>query len=265
MGLTAHHLSYFYDGGQGLHDLTFTAPSSQLTVLLGRNGSGKSTLLKVLAGILPPSAGSVEVHGIPLTRLRGRERAILIGYLPQFHQTVFSFTVEDVVLTGRAAYIFAQPDRHDRKKAQEAITRMGIAHLAGRAYTDLSGGERQLTLIARVLAQEAKVILLDEPVSHLDLPNQQRLLLALRDLTAAGIAVMAVLHDPNIAFLHADSTIFLQEGRIVAPPGDAPPWDSGFIEQIYGVTTETLLVGKRGVIFPKPADRCYSTDGGMII
>lgn len=250
MALTVTNLTFAYGSEPVLRDVSFHAPEGRLTVLLGRNGCGKSTLLKALAGVNPLQQGSVTVGGQELAMLSGGARAGLIGYLPQFHQTVFPFTVEDVVLTGRAAYVLSTPSGIDRDKARRAIDAVGIGHLAKRPYTDLSGGERQMVMIARVLAQNPKVILLDEPASHLDLANQRRLFAIIRRITSAGTTVVAVLHDPNMAFLNADQVIFLKEGRIAVPSEGSPPWDPAFIGDIYGVPLCAFPYRDRALVIP---------------
>lgn len=250
MALTVENISHDYGATRVLDDVSFCAPLGEFTVILGRNGCGKSTLLKALAGINPVQHGSVKIGGHDLALLSGADRASLVGYLPQFHQTVFPFTVEDVVLTGRAAHVLSTPSRGDREKARRAIADVGIEHLARRPYSDLSGGERQMVMIARVLAQNPKVILLDEPASHLDLANQQCLFRLIRRVTAGGTAVVAVLHDPNMAFLNADRVVFLRRGRIAVPPGGCPPWDPSFIGEVYGVPLCTLPYGDRALVIP---------------
>ncbi len=250
MALTVTNLSFTYDSSPVLKNVSFSATDGGLTVILGRNGCGKSTLLKVIAGINPMQEGSVQVGGLEIEALSGSTRAGLIGYLPQFHQTVFPFTVEDVVLTGRAAYVFSTPSAHDREMSSLAMYTTGIEALAKRSYTDLSGGERQLVMITRVLAQAPKVILLDEPAAHLDLANQQRLLEILRQITAGGVTVVAVLHDPNMAFLNADQVIFLKQGQVAAPPAGCQPWDARFIRDIYGVATTALTFRNKAFIVP---------------
>jgi len=250
VALTVEKLCHSYGTTTVLEDVSFSAPAGRLTVILGRNGCGKSTLLKALAGINPAQRGSVLVNGSDLTGMSGAERASLIGYLPQFHQTVFPFTVEDVVLTGRAAYVLSTPSGADREKACQAIQDVGIGHLAGRPYSELSGGERQMVMIARVLAQNPKVILLDEPASHLDLANQQRLFRIIRRVTAGGTAVVAVLHDPNMAFLNGDQVVFLREGRVITPPEGCSPWDPYFIGEIYGVPLCAFPYRDRALVIP---------------
>lgn len=250
MALRVNNLSFSYGPTPVLRDVSFTAPTGALTVLLGRNGCGKSTLLRVIAGITSLRNGSVHVADRNLATLTGSARAGLIGYLPQFHQTVFPFTVADVVLTGRAAYVLATPSGSDREQARLAMATVGVEHLAERPYTELSGGERQLVMIARVLAQNPAVILLDEPASHLDLANQQRLLGIIRRITAAGVTVVAVLHDPNMAFLNADQVIFLKQGEIAVPSDPNAPWDPHFIKEIYGVNTVVLPYQNKAIVVP---------------
>ncbi len=250
MALTVKNLSYSYDKAPVLEDISFIAPEGKLTVLLGRNGSGKSTLLKVIAGTLAMQAGSVHVSGKELATLSGSVRASLIGYLPQFHQTVFPFSVKDVVLTGRAAYICSTPSSNDRQHALMAMQTIGIDHLAERPYTELSGGERQMVMIARILAQTPKVILLDEPAAHLDLANQQRLFEIIRQITANGVTVVTVLHDPNMAFLHSDNVYALKQGSIKEPSPGLNPWEPAFIEDIYGVRSESVPFRNKGLVIP---------------
>jgi iron complex transport system ATP-binding protein len=250
MGIALRNLDFSYGDLKVLHDITLDVPDGKFSVILGRNGSGKSTLLKLIAGMLPYKHGQIDILGNDLNRLATSERAMLIGYLPQFHSPAFPFTVEDVVLTGRAAYVFALPGRKDKAKADEVIERVGIHELRHRPYTELSGGERQLVMIARVLAQEPKVILLDEPLSHLDLANQVRLLSLIRELVASGLTVMAVLHDPNIAFMYGDVFILMKDGTIRRLDKGGNPWDASTVTDLYGVTVEAIAFKDRALVIP---------------
>ena len=217
MGIDIKNLTFGYCGQPVLENVSIRIPEGKLTVIIGKNGSGKSTLLKLIAGMYAPQRGSIEVLGKDLKSLSISERARLIGFLTQSHYPVFPFTVEDVVLTGRASYVFSTPREIDRLESRRAISQMGIEELRTRPYSELSAGEQQLVMIARVLAQKAKVLLLDEPTSHLDLPNQVRLLNIVKDLVASGLTVVLVIHDPNMGFMYGDDFIFMKNGIILKP------------------------------------------------
>jgi iron complex transport system ATP-binding protein len=252
MPLEIHNLSFSYGNNPVLRNIELVAPAGELTCLMGRNGSGKSTLLRLAAGFLKPATGSILVKGERSERLGASQRAQWLGYLPQFHNPVFPFTVEEVVLTGRAAYVWTTPSKHDHALVYAALDRVGIQELAGHAYTELSGGERQLVMLARVLAQQPRILLLDEPTSHLDLANETRLLRLVRQLTREGIAVLAVLHNPNAAISFGDRFYFLKKGVLCQPLPGQTYWDASFLSRIYGIEVETLSYGSRALVVPRP-------------
>jgi len=251
MAIRVDRICFSHPSGFSLEDVSLHVPAGRLSVLLGKNGSGKSTLLRLLAGLHRPVSGRIEVLGQNLSELSTAARAKVIGYLPQFHYPVFPYTVEEVILTGRAPYVFTVPRIGDREKAEEALVKVGIQDLRKRPYTELSGGERQLVMMARVLAQEPKVILLDEPVSHLDLSNQSRLLHLLKRLVQEGITVLAVLHDPNVAFTCGDSFFFMKQGRIQRPGPTEAPWDAAFLEELFDTRIETVPHNGRALVIPR--------------
>jgi len=244
-------LSFEYDGHRVLQGLVLDLPQECFTVLLGRNGSGKSTLLKILAGQLDYRQGSVAILGQELRALPLHQRARLVGYLPQHHRPVFPFSVLDVVLTGRASHVRLLPSRADEGKAVRALERVGILHLQHRPFTELSGGEQQLVRIARLLAQESQLLLLDEPASHLDFVNQARLLALVRELVAEGLSALAVLHDPNNAFLYGDHFVLLQDGHIAPLEPGQQPWDQEVMEQLYATPVQTLPFAGRALVVPQ--------------
>src|SRR5262249_6634800 len=174
MKLAGHGLSIGYSDRLVGHDLDVALETGEVLALLGPNGSGKTTLLKTLLGLLAPKAGDVHLDGRALSTYASRDRARLIAYVPQSHQATFAFTVETVVLMGRIAHgnLFSRPTAADRVVAARSLERFGIAHLRERPYTMISGGERQLALLARALAQEPQFIVLDEPTASLDFGNQ---------------------------------------------------------------------------------------------
>jgi iron complex transport system ATP-binding protein len=214
----------------------------EVLALLGPNGGGKTTLLKTLLGILSPREGEVAVAGRPLAAIPMRERARLIAYVPQVHNPTFAFTVETVVLMGRTAHggLFSQPSAHDRAVAARMLEQFGIAHLAARPYTMISGGERQLVLLARALAQEPQFVVLDEPTASLDFGNQGKVMREIRALAAAGHGVLFTTHDPNHALRAADRAYLLRAGERIAEGKVAAVLTRAQLETLYGAPVEVL-------------------------
>lgn len=245
------NLSFSYGDRPILENITVNIDSGKFTVILGKNGCGKSTLFKVITGIETYAKGAVIVSGDDISGLSSRARAKKIGYLSQHHRPVFPFSVMDVVLTGRTSHVALTPKKEDRRIAEEAIERIGIGSLKDRAFTELSGGEQQMAMIARVLAQGPEIVLLDEPTSHLDIFNQAKILKLVRELANSGLTVAAVLHDPNSAFVFGDEFVFMREGRILALPPDRKPWDADFLRQVYDAKLTTIEYGKRALVVPE--------------
>lgn len=202
-----------------LEGIDLALDAGQVTVLLGRNGSGKSTLLKVAAGVLRPSAGRVTLEGSDLATRSPREAARSIAGVAQEETVDFPYTVRDVVSLGRNPHSgpFARESTQDRAAIDAAIAALDLGALADRPLPALSGGERRRAFLARALAQEPTVLLLDEPTAHLDLGHEAALLTVVRTLARTrGVAVCLALHDLNLVGLVADRAVLLAGGRIVA-------------------------------------------------
>jgi len=223
---------------------------SKFTVIIGKNGSGKSTLLRVIAGLLIPGNGLIHFFGKNLRDLSLSERAKTFGYLGQKHKAVFPFRVWQVVLTGRAGYVNYLPGKNDMEIAHKSLERMKILHLKDRNYSELSGGEQQLVMIARVLAQEPKILLLDEPSTHLDFSNQIRLMELLKSLTHENLAIVAVMHDPNLAFWFGDAFWFMRNKTLEQPGSDLKPWSADYLRTIYEQEFNTIPFEGKAMITP---------------
>ncbi|MCE1169957.1 MAG: ABC transporter ATP-binding protein [Azovibrio sp.] len=222
MKLEARHLAFAYRQRLVLDGISLSLKPGQVVSLLGSNGAGKSTLLRLLLGLLQPARGELLRDGKPLEQWPRRQLARQLAYVPQIHSTPFPYTVTEVVLLGRlpAGSLFRSPSREDREIAAAALEQVGIPHLAERPYTEISGGERQLALIARALAQGARLLIMDEPATGLDYGHQLRLLERLGQLAAAGYGVLMSTHHPEHALLASTRVLLLENGRIRAagPP-----------------------------------------------
>ena len=227
-----------------LDDVSLALSRGRFVGLLGPNGSGKSTLLRVAAGLLPPQTGSVFLAGRPLTSYRRDEIARRIAVVPQGATAPDAFTGWDIVLAGRTPYLrpLRGPSPADEAIARDALAAVDATHLADRRAGEMSGGERQRLLLARAIAQEPTVLLLDEPTTHLDLPHQLAILdLAHRYAQEAELAVLAVFHDLNLAAAYCDEIALMDDGRILVqgPPREVltPAW----IARVYGVDVSVVL------------------------
>lgn len=212
------NINFSYNKTKILNDISLHVKQGSITSLLGANGQGKSTLLKIMLGILPPNSGEVLLFGQNLQKYTPKQRALHISYVPQHSFITFPFSVLEIVLMGRIASTtwFKQASLEDKELAKEALETLGIFHLKDTNFQTLSGGQKQLTLIARALAQGTKIILMDEPISGLDYGNQIKLLEILLQLQDKGYTIIKSSHFPDHAFLLGGDVYALQNGKIIA-------------------------------------------------
>jgi ABC-type cobalamin/Fe3+-siderophores transport system ATPase subunit len=213
--------------------------------LLGANGCGKTTLFKIILRLMRPKSGCVRLGGEDISGWSHRRLARTLAYVPQMHAPPFAFLVRDIVLMARAAHLppFASPDKADRHIAEQALDSLGILNLASERYTEISGGERQLVLIARALAQKARWLILDEPAASLDLGNQIKVLRAVGELARTGLGVLMTTHVPDHAFLYASRVALMSEGRILAMDTPGRALTEKTLQKAYGVDVRVVEIG----------------------
>jgi iron complex transport system ATP-binding protein len=240
--VSGHDLTIGYRDHTVGSGLNVALSTGEVLALLGPNGGGKTTLLKTLLGLIKPKAGEVRLGERPLAGVSIRERARSLAYVPQVHVGTFAFTVETVVLMGRSAHgnLFSRPSAHDRDIAQAALERFGISLLSDRPYTEISGGERQLVLLARALAQEPQFIVLDEPTASLDFGNQGIVMREIKALAQSGHGVLFTTHDPNHALRAADRAFLLRDGGCIAEGPVESVLSRERLEALYRAPVERL-------------------------
>jgi iron complex transport system ATP-binding protein len=249
MLLQADHLNFSYLPGKTvLHDVSLELKPGEVLYILGRNGSGKTTLLSCLAGILSLGMGSVQVNGHDLHELSATARAQQIGLIPQMHIPVFSYTVAEMVMMGRAPHLgwLGSPTSEDRSIVDDVMAQVGIFELRDRPYTEISGGEQQLVLIALGMAQKCPILLMDEPTAHLDLSNQHRVLEIVNQLSDRGISFIISSHSPNNALDYADRVLLLTNGWVTASGAPQETLTGSLLSAVYGIRTEVLYEEKEG-------------------
>ena len=256
-----------------LSSFSTAVPAGRFVGLVGPNGSGKTTLIRAIAGVLHPDAGSVTVAGRPVTGVSSRTVSRSVAVVPQDTSLTFEFSVREIVAMGRTPYVsrLGRAERSDRAAVDRALERTAVSDLADRSINEVSGGERQRVLLARALAQETPVLLLDEPTASLDINHQIRTLELVRELADDGKTVVAAIHDLNLAAHYCDELVLLGGGRLVASGEPADVLTEDHLESVFGtravvtrhpVTGSTLVMALPEPQTADPAGRVHVIGGG---
>ncbi len=240
MSLEVRELSFGYNEEPVFQDVSFTVTNGEIVSLLGANGAGKTTLFKTILGLFTAQKGQVFINGRNVSDSSRRELAKIMGYVPQNHIPPFPYSVIDVVLMGRTAHInnYAVPADLDFEIAREAMEMVNILHLENKNYTEISGGERQLVLIARALAQKPQILVMDEPTSSLDYGNQIRLLSHVKRLANQGLSIIMSTHSPDHAVYCDSKVIMLKDGHVLCSGPAAEVITEENLKAIYDIEVE---------------------------
>ena len=255
MGIEVSNLSYAYaKGAPVLREVSFEIESGHFVCLLGPNGVGKSTLFKCMLGLLTGFSGSIRIDGADIRTLTPRQLARKVAYIPQSTAPAFNYSVADVVLMGTTSLVmgFSAPGKKEMAYVESALEQINIGYLRDRMFLNISGGERQLVLIARALAQQARILFMDEPTANLDYGNQVRVLERVRQLSREGYTVIQSTHNPDQAFMYADEVMAVMDGQIEAYGSPAKIMDSELIRKLYrvNVSVESLRGGEVRMCVP---------------
>jgi iron complex transport system ATP-binding protein len=240
--LAVESLAFGFPGRTVGRDVSFSLEAGEVMCVLGPNGGGKTTLFRTVLGLLPKHDGVIRLQDQEIDNLSRSEIARRIGYVPQGHVGYFAFTVREFVLMGRTAHLglFSVPGRKDKEISERSLESLGIAHLADKPVTEISSGERQLALVARALAQEPELLVLDEPTASLDFGNQVRVLQRISALAASGISILFSSHDPDHAFLCARRALLLAAGRVLEIGAPRAVIRADTLQHMYGVSVQVM-------------------------
>lgn len=236
-----------YNSTNIIKDINFNINNGEILFVIGPNGSGKTTLFRSILGILKLNSGSIKINDVNICDMSKKELSKYISYIPQYHNPVFSYKVIDVVLMGRLGYIstFSQPKNDDFNIALSALNKVNMAHLANRYYNELSGGQRQLVLIARAICQSAKIFILDEPIANLDYKNQRIMLNIIQELADDGYIIIMSTHSLEYSCNKNNKVLLLNDGNMIAFGKIEEIINSYNLEKVYGIEMDVIKINDR--------------------
>jgi len=236
--------SYNYIDGCVFKNINFSVRKGDVFCILGPNGSGKTTLIRCICNLLHIQSGSISIEDRDIQHFSERDLSRYVSYIPQTHNPTFPYSVLDVVVMGRTPYLspISSPSKEDIEIAKRAIDSVGINHLINKPYTEISGGERHLVLFARALTQQPKILLLDEPTSHLDFGNQVRILKLIKKLADADLSIVMTSHFPDHAFIASNTVAIMKDGRFINIGNPDNVITEKNLKNIYGIDVKIIRV-----------------------
>lgn len=255
VSMNVQNLRFSYGGHEVLKGVSFGTNYGEFISVLGPNGVGKSTLFRCILGLMKPSVGSVLINDEDIHALSPEELSRRMAYIPQSHHPVFNFSVMDMVLMGTVSQMsrFASPGKAQEKLALAALERMGIMHLKERGCANISGGERQLVQIARAIAQQAKILVMDEPSANLDFGNKIRVMQTVKGLTKEGYTIIQSTHDPDQAYFYSDKILAIYGGKVLAWGTPQETICNDLISTLYNVDVDVCSMHGDNVRICVPA------------
>ena len=249
--VNVNSLKFSYPKREVLKGIDFELYQGEVVSLLGANGCGKSTLIRLILGLIK-GKGDISIAGKKLQNYSQKELAAHIAYIPQYHNVPFNYSVLDMVVMGRVFKLglFASPSKHDFEVARDALKTIGIASLENRAFGELSGGQKQMVLLARALTQEAKTFIMDEPVSGLDYGNQMRLLEMIKHLSNEGYTFLKTTHYPDHAIMVSSRVVVMDQGKIIANGASSEVITDEMLKDIYNIEAKVITHDSRQICMP---------------
>ena len=250
MTLEIRDLCFSYREHQVLKGISLSMSDGEMISLLGRNGAGKTTLLRLIPGFLKSNPASILIDGRPVAEMSLRERATYMAYIPQITRSVFPYSVRTSILMGcsNRLGLFRNPGSAEEQRVEEVIGLLNLQEIANRNMETISGGERQLVLIARALMQDARLLILDEPTSFLDYSNQLLVLEKVEDLVRHGYSCIYSTHNPDLALMHSTRSVIMDDGRIVFDQNPSALLGSDVLSKVYGRNIKVVETENGGMV-----------------